>query len=69
MENTNPNDTVFRQIKSDFALRGLTFANIADQLGCTRSMITQVAKGKAKSSRVREFIATTLGRDPWADND
>jgi transcriptional regulator with XRE-family HTH domain len=62
------NEQISRQIKSEFAIRGLSFTDVAKQLDCTRSMISQVAKGIQKTPRVRRAIASAMGKDPWAEN-
>jgi hypothetical protein len=62
------NEQIFRQIKSEFALRGLKWVDIARDLGCTRSWVNQVAMGIQKNIRVRQAIAEAIGKDPWGEN-
>ena len=59
-------EKVFRKIKSDLALKGITFAGIGRQVGANRQQIWQVARGLEKTKRIREAIAAAIGRDPWA---
>lgn len=62
------NQQISRKIKSEFALRGLTYAEIAAQLGCNRNWISQVVSGFQKNERVRRAIVEAIGKDPWAEH-
>jgi lambda repressor-like predicted transcriptional regulator len=50
------------EIKAAIRMKGTTPAVIADDLGVSRSMVTQVIKGSAKSARIAQRIAEVVGR-------
>ena len=55
-------------IKANLRIKGATLTALADKLGLSRSMVTQVIYGHARSRKVEELIAQTLGltvREIW----
>jgi hypothetical protein len=63
-------EIIFRNIKADLAMRGMTFARIGTGLEPSRSrqQVWQVAKGLIDTAYIRRAIAEAIGRDPWAEN-
>ena len=56
------------QIKAEIRMRGTTPSAIADQLGLTRTTVSQVISGRGYSARVAEHIAKFLNKrveDIW----
>ena len=57
------------QIKAEMRMKGVTPAMLCDELGLSRSMITHVIHGHARSKRVEERISQIIGKaisDIWA---
>ncbi|MBF9263374.1 helix-turn-helix domain-containing protein [Paracidovorax cattleyae] len=50
------------QIKAEIRMRETTPAAIADELGVSRSMVSHVINGVAKSARIAEHIAKLVGK-------
>ena len=56
------------QIKAEMRMKGVTPAMLCDELGLSRSMITHVIHGHARSKRVEERISQIIGKaipDIW----
>jgi transcriptional regulator with XRE-family HTH domain len=53
-----------RKIKSLLIARGIKQADVAHDLGLTRSAISHVIAGSGQSKRVQNHIAELLGEDP-----
>lgn len=49
------------EIKAALRIKGITLTALASQLGLSRSMVTQVIHGYARSKKVEELIALILG--------
>lgn len=49
------------QIKAAIRMQGTTPTAIADELGVSRSMVSHVINGKAKSERIAKRIAAVIG--------
>lgn len=50
------------EIKAALRIQGVTLTALASELSLSRSMVTQVIHGYARSRRVEERIAKTLGK-------
>jgi len=50
------------EIKAALRINGVTLTALAHELGLSRSMVTQVIHGYARSRRVEERIAQLLGK-------
>ncbi len=50
------------EIKAALRIQGVTLAALAQELSLSRSMVTQVIHGYARSKRVEERIAQILGK-------
>ncbi|MCW5223501.1 transcriptional regulator [Verminephrobacter aporrectodeae subsp. tuberculatae] len=50
------------QIKAAIRMQGTTPAAIADSLGVSRSMVSHVISGAAKSARIADHIARLVGK-------
>lgn len=50
------------EIKAALRIKGVTLTALAQQLGLSRSMVTQVIHGYARSKKVEDLIAQTLGK-------
>lgn len=50
------------EIKAGLRMKGVTLASLADELKVTRSLVSHVVSGTARSSRVQERIAAILGK-------
>lgn len=50
------------EIKAALRMKGMTLTALADELGLSRSMVTHVIHGHARSQRVQERIASLLGK-------
>lgn len=50
------------EIKAALRIKGITLVSLALELGLSRSMVTQVVHGYARSKRVEERIAKALGK-------
>lgn len=50
------------EIKAALRIKGITLVALATELGLSRSMVTQVIHGYARSKRVEDRIATALGK-------
>jgi lambda repressor-like predicted transcriptional regulator len=50
------------EIKAALRIKGITLAALAQELSLSRSMVTQVIHGYARSRRVEERIAQILGK-------
>lgn len=50
------------QIKAAVRMKGTTPSAIADELGVSRSMVSHVINGVAKSARIAERIAAIVGK-------
>jgi lambda repressor-like predicted transcriptional regulator len=50
------------EIKAALRIKGVTLTALASELGLSRSMVTQVIYGYARSKRVEERIAQLLGK-------
>ena len=62
MSNTTYMDAIrFTHIRMAFLARNLTFADIATRLSTNASAVTNVAKGRTNSRRIRDAIAAALG--------
>ena len=48
------------QIKAELRIKGMTLTALADELGLSRSMVTHIIYGHARSKRVEERIAQLL---------
>jgi lambda repressor-like predicted transcriptional regulator len=54
------------EIKAALRIKGITLTALADELRLSRSMVTQVIHGYARSRRVEERIARLLGKSVGA---
>lgn len=45
--------------------KGISQANIAENLNVTQSYVSQVVAGKKNSKKIRAEISDILGFDPW----
>lgn len=50
------------EIKAALRIKGITLVALATELGLSRSMVTQVIHGYARSKRVEDRIAKALGK-------
>ncbi len=50
------------EIKAALRIKGVTLTALAQEMGLSRSMVTQVIYGYARSKRVEERIAQILGK-------
>ena len=50
------------EIKAALRIKGITLTALAQELGLSRSMVTNVIHGHARSKRVEERIAQILGK-------
>ncbi len=50
------------EIKAALRIKGMTLTALASELGLSRSMVTHVIYGYARSKRVEERIAQLLGK-------
>lgn len=50
------------EIKAALRIKGITLVSLATELGLSRSMVTQVIHGYARSKRVEDRIALALGK-------
>ena len=50
------------EIKAAIRMKGTTPTAIAEELGVSRSMVSHVINGNAKSARIQERIAQILGK-------
>ena len=50
------------EIKAALRIKGVTLTALASELSLSRSMVTQVIYGYARSKRVQERIAQVLGK-------
>ena len=50
------------EIKAALRIKGITLVALAQDLNLSRSMVTQVIHGYARSQRVEERIAKALGK-------
>ena len=50
------------EIKAALRIKGVTLTALAAKLGLSRSMVTQVIHGYARSKKVEELIAQILGK-------
>lgn len=50
------------EIKAALRIKGVTLTALASELSLSRSMVTQVIYGYARSKRVEERIAKVLGK-------
>ena len=50
------------QIKAELRMQGVTLVMLAEQLGVSRSMVSHVINGHAKSAAIQQRIANLLGR-------
>ena len=48
-------------IKAELKLRGISFSEIARQLGVTCASVTMVSQGRSMSRRIQNAIASRLG--------
>ncbi|MFG5411394.1 helix-turn-helix domain-containing protein [Piscinibacter sakaiensis] len=58
------------EIKAGLRMRGITLAALADEAGVSRSMLSHVVNGHARSAHLMERIAGILGRpisEIWAE--
>jgi len=53
----------YRHIKSLLVRQGISFTELAQELGCTRENISGVVRGSWASREVQEHIAKRLGCD------
>ena len=51
-----------REIRAILALKGISQSQIANQLGVSDAMISQVIDGKRSSQRVQHAIARAIGK-------
>jgi transcriptional regulator with XRE-family HTH domain len=51
-----------REIRAALILKGITQASIAEELGVSASMISQVIDGKKRSERIQHAIARAIDR-------
>ncbi|WP_409015195.1 helix-turn-helix domain-containing protein [Caballeronia sp. LZ001] len=49
-------------LKAALRVAGYTAARLADELGVSRSMVTRVLDGKARSKRIEMRIAEVIGK-------
>lgn len=50
------------EIKAALRIKGVTLAALADQCGVSRSMVTHVIHGYARSAHIQERISQILGK-------
>jgi lambda repressor-like predicted transcriptional regulator len=50
------------EIKAALRMKGFTLAALADELGKSRSMVTHVVHGYARSQKIEERICQILGK-------
>ena len=50
------------EIKAALRMKGVTLSALADDVGVSRSMVTHVIHGHARSAHVMERIATIIGK-------
>ncbi|WP_343590145.1 helix-turn-helix domain-containing protein [Paracidovorax wautersii] len=50
------------EIKAALRMKGVTLSALADDVGVSRSMVTHVIHGHAKSAHVMERIAKIIGK-------
>lgn len=50
------------EIKAALRMKGVTLAALADDLGVSRSMVSHVVAGHARSAHVMERIAGVIGK-------
>ena len=50
------------QIKAELRMKGVTLAALADELGVSRSMVSHVVAGYARSAHVMARIADLIGK-------
>ncbi|MFC2588546.1 MAG: transcriptional regulator [Ottowia sp.] len=50
------------QIKAELRMAGVTLAAIADELGLSRTTVSQVLHGKSVSARISTRISEVLGK-------
>jgi lambda repressor-like predicted transcriptional regulator len=50
------------EVKAALRMKGVTLTALADELGLSRSMVTQVIHGYARSQRVENRIAEIIGK-------
>ncbi len=58
------------EIKAALLLRGISQAEIAEVIGCSRDLVSHVINGRRTTRRIREAVAKALGRDVeaiWPD--
>jgi lambda repressor-like predicted transcriptional regulator len=63
--NARPRTWTARRVSDAVHAAGLTYTDLARQLGCSRPFVSLVASGKNQSWRVASAIAEAIGRKPW----
>lgn len=50
------------EIKAALRIKGITLTALAQELGLSRSMVTHVIHGHARSERVEKHVAQAIGK-------
>ncbi|UJB63602.1 helix-turn-helix domain-containing protein [Acidovorax sp. YS12] len=54
------------EIKAALRIKGITLTALAQELGLSRSMVTHVIHGHARSERVEQRVAQAIGKPATA---